>query len=200
MRKTIIPILFFIAALTLSIIPAAALSPTGLVLSPGYAVVCDDFYVPKHPEWFQPGVTIEGSKLALRDSDGTLYIVKGYSCKNIMPPWDAHSYIALVKHTSFGDQELAKVEVDQDRNYNVKIFFYSDGLVATYNGRVLGSFTARSSYLDVLAEGCTPRLEHVVGSPPGTPTVITSNELFFTLLGLGVLAITVAAIVIAKRR
>jgi len=198
MRKTI-STLFFIAALTLAIIPVAALTPSGLTLTPGYAVIADNFHVPVHPPWYSPGAVNTGSQLALRDSDGTLYIIKGYSFKNWLPPWDAHSYIALVKHSSWGDQELAKVEVSPG-NYRVKAYFRDSSVVVAYGSeRILGTFTPRSSYLDIYSEACTPRLEKIVMSPPNTPVVVTSNELFFALLGLGVLAI-ITAIIIAKRR
>ena len=202
MRKTI-STLFFIAALTLAIIPVAALTPSGLTLTPGYAVVVDNFYVPEHPPWFSPGAVNTGSQLALRDSDGTLYIIKGYSFKNWLPPWDAHSYIALIKHSSWGDQELAKVEVSPG-NYKVKAYFRDSSVVVVYGSseRLLGTFTPRSTYLDIYVEACTPRLERIVGEEPNSPTVITASEwLTYVLIGLGFLAIImVAAIIIVKRR
>jgi len=207
MRKTIISTLFFIATLTLIIIPAAALTPSGLTLTPGYAVVVDNFYVPEHPPWYSPGATNIGSQLALRDSDGTLYIVKGYSFKNWLPPFDAHSYIALIKHTNFGDYELAKVEVSENRNYMVKAYFRDNAVVVVYSSdpvlgtgeRTLGTFTPRSTYLDVYAENCMPRLERIITEIPNMPTVVASNELFFLLIGLGVLIIVIIVAVMKRR-
>ena len=204
MRKTIIPILFFITlAIVATIVPVAALTYTGLTLRPGYVVVVDNFYVPPHPAWWSPGATNTGSQLAFKDSDGVMYVVKGYSWKNPLPPWDAHSYIVLIKQSWPFDSELGKVEVSPNRNYRVKAYFSGSSVIVVYGDpivgseRTLGSFTPSGSSLDVYSEACTPRLEREIVQIPGTPSVVSTSE-FLIFAGLGV--IVLIAIVAYRRR
>jgi len=195
----------------------ALFASTGLVLDGAHAVIVNDFQVPRHPEWTQPGVVIDGSKLGFIVSQDRMVLVKGISWKNPLPPWDGHAKIRVVIAHPCGSgwceerdvwgNDIVQTEVEvQPGTYSVKAWIDNGVLKIAYgssgNYVFLYSYTLRTSNIEVWAESCTPRLVQVAISPsPANPIPSTSFDILkYALIGLGAIIVTIVIALAVVRR
>ena len=192
---------------------------TGLVLDSDHAIIVSDFQVPKHPEWTQPGVVIDGSKLGFAISSEDMVLVKGLSWKNPLPPWEGHAKIRVViahpcssgwceEKDLFGaDKVKTEVEVEPG-TYTIKAWIEQGALKIAYKGGFLKDYKLLYSQVldskllqvEVWSEKCTPKLEKIVGGSSNYPIPITSSDLLIPMLiGGGLLAVGILTVTITKK-